>query len=165
MPAFSVLTSPSFPGKQDQRGRGTGPRSHRSLDPSCRRPPTHPAWPKRPRIPRQGGSSAHVAQGPGGNPTSPLPPITQSEGGAVRTQGSAPLHQCPARPQPLVLRHPPQEFNPLPAEGRARDPHSRPAGTRRRRSGRRGEGQDPSSPSIPSQRAVRSEGQSGQVGG
>lgn len=126
----SVLMSPSFPRKQDQRGRGTGPRSHRSLDRSCGRPPTHPAWPGR-GAPASLGRAAPAPTWPkaqAGIRPLPLPPITQSEGGAVRTQGSAPLRQCPARPQSLALRHPPQEFNPVTAEGRARDPHSRPAG-------------------------------------
>lgn len=43
-----------------------------------------------PRISSQGGSSAHVSQGPGGNLTCPHPAITQSEGGATRALRSAP---------------------------------------------------------------------------
>lgn len=74
MPAFSVLTSPSFPGKQDQRGRGTGPRSHRSLDPSCRRPPTHPAWPKRPASPGRAAPAPTWPKAQAGIRPPPSPP-------------------------------------------------------------------------------------------
>lgn len=56
IPVSSVLMPPSFPGKQAQRGRETGPRSHRSL-----MAPSTPRLAQAPRIPRQGGSSAHVA--------------------------------------------------------------------------------------------------------
>lgn len=51
IPVSSELMPPSFPGKQAQRGRGTSPRSHSSLDWSCGRPPAphpHPAWPRHP---------------------------------------------------------------------------------------------------------------------
>lgn len=80
------------------------------------------------------------------------PPITQSEGGAVRAQRSAPLRQCLAGPQPLVPGPQPQEFNPFPADGRVRAPHSQPARTQRRG---RGDPKRGKIPHIPPPRAGR----------
>ena len=59
-----------------------------------------------PRIPWQGGSSAHVAQGPGGNPTSSLPPSPSPRAAPSPAQRSAPLRQCLSRTSTSRARAP-----------------------------------------------------------
>lgn len=85
-----------------------------------------------------------MAQGPGGNPTSPLPPPSPSPRAAPsRAQGSAPLRLFLARAQPLLPGPPPQEFNPLSA--RAAPPRRIPGlrGPRRRGRGEPARGKIP----------------------
>lgn len=156
----------SLPRTQAQRGQRTGPRSHSSLDQSCGRPaPTHPAWPSLPKSPGRAAPAPTWPKAQAGIRPPPSPPSPSPRAAPSQARRSAPLCRCLARPQPFAPAPPPQEFNPLPAEGRATAPHSWPAGTREKGPGRPGEGEDPSNSSTRSRRAVRSGGQSGQVGG
>lgn len=104
---------------------------------------------QRPRVPRPRRESD-------------LPPPRHHPVRGRRDPGSEkrPLHRCPARTQPLAPWPPPQEFNSLATEGRAKAPHSRPAGTQTG-SGRLAERGDLSSPS-PGARGPRArEGRAG----
>lgn len=144
-----------------QRQQGTGPRSHRSFHSSCGRPP--PSVRSRPDL-QQGGCSAHVAQGLGGNPTPPLPPPPLPAPGR-RRPGAEKSPPPPARRKELglsLLHPPPQEFHPLAA------PPRRPPGLRtpsRQGRGPSGEGSGRSSPRTGSGGTVRSERRRSQVGG
>lgn len=114
-----------------------------------------------PRIPWQGGSSAHVAQGPGGNPTSSLPPSPSPRAAPSPAQRSAPLRWCLAGPQPLAPRPQPQEFNPFPAQDRVKAPHSQPAGTPRRGRGDPARAKIPHTPPRRDDRLFAREGRAG----
>lgn len=59
----------------------------------------------------------------------PLPPHHPVEGGGVVGPEKRPPLLRLARLQLFAPGPPPQEFNPLPTEGRAEAPHSRPGGT------------------------------------
>lgn len=110
---------------------------------------------------RQSSCSAHVAQGPGGNPTPPFSPHYQPRGGAVRTQRSAPLRPCAAKPRPFALAPPPQEFHPLAALRRRTPGPAHPAD----RVEDPGGGARAPRPRTGSHWAVRSERRRSQVGG
>lgn len=96
--------------------------------------PPPPPWPRSPESPVRSAPAPTWPKAQAGIRPPPAPPPSP-RAAPSRAQGSAPLRPCLAGPQPLAPGPPPQEFNPLPAEGRARAPHSRPTGTQRRGQG------------------------------
>lgn len=162
-PVSSVLMPLSFLGNKPREGGGPA-QGHTGVWTGAAMPPCNTLLGPGAPNPQAGRLQRPRGPRPRRESDLPLPPSPSPRAAPSKLRGAPPSTSAQRDLSLSCPRPPPQEFNPLPAEGRPRAQHAGPTGPQKG-VGRPGEGEDPSNPSTPSQRAGGLRGQRGQVGG